>query len=97
MTMIAYAFLQSRRLQAAGRKKRISATTTKYISHQASDPRSLRTTSTPTMASLPKSAKVVLACRIIVVEDDRLGCLLSLVKLGERGGLHGREFGRELL
>jgi SRSO17 transposase len=54
MTMIAYAFLQSRRLKAAGRKKKNlrTATTTKHAGHQASDPRPLRTTSTPTMSSL---------------------------------------------
>jgi SRSO17 transposase len=54
MTMIAYAFLQSRRLKAAGRKKKNlrTATTTKHARHQASDPRPLRTTSTPTMSSL---------------------------------------------
>src|ERR1700751_4779903 len=46
MTMIAYAFLQSRRLKAAGRKKKNlrTATTTKHAGHQASDPRPLRTT-----------------------------------------------------
>jgi SRSO17 transposase len=54
MTMIAYAFLQSRRLKAAGRKKKNlrTATTTKHAGHQASDPRHLRTTSTPTMSPL---------------------------------------------
>src|ERR1700690_360028 len=54
MTMIAYAFLQSRRLKAAGRKKKNlrTATTTKHAGHQASNPRPLRTTSTPTMSSL---------------------------------------------
>jgi hypothetical protein len=53
MTMIAYAFLQSRRLKAAGRKKNLrTAPTTKHAGHQASDPRPLRTTSTPTMSSL---------------------------------------------
>jgi SRSO17 transposase len=54
MTMIAYAFLQSRRLKAAGRKKKNlrTATTTKHAGYQASDPRPLRTTSTPTMSSL---------------------------------------------
>jgi SRSO17 transposase len=54
MTMIAYAFLQSRRLKAAGRKKKSlgTATTTKHAGHQASDPRPLRSTSTPTMSSL---------------------------------------------
>jgi hypothetical protein len=40
MTMIAYAFLQSRRLKAAGRKKknRRAAATTKLAGHQASHP-----------------------------------------------------------
>ena len=54
MTMIAYAFLQSRRLKAAGRKKKNlrTATTTKHAGHQASHPRPLRATSTPTMSSL---------------------------------------------
>jgi SRSO17 transposase len=53
MTMIAYAFLQSRRLKAAGRKKESQdRTTTKHAGHQASDPRPLRTISTPTMSSL---------------------------------------------
>src|SRR5271169_1822210 len=54
MTMIAYAFLQSRRLKAAGRKKKNlrTPTTTKHAVHQASDPRPLRTTSIPTMSSL---------------------------------------------
>jgi len=54
LTMIAYAFLQSRRLKAAGRKKKSlgTATRTKHAGRQASDPRSLRTTSTQTMPSL---------------------------------------------
>ena len=54
MTMIAYAFLQSRRLQAAGRKKKSlgTATTTKHARRQTSNPRPLHTTSTPTMSSL---------------------------------------------
>ncbi|WP_442879930.1 IS701 family transposase [Aurantimonas sp. E1-2-R+4] len=54
MTMIAYAFLQSRRLKAAGRKKKShrSAATTQHAGHQASHPRSLRTTSAPAMPSL---------------------------------------------
>ena len=54
MTMIAYAFLQSRRLKAAGRKKksRGTAATTEHAGHQASYPRPLRKTSTPTMSSL---------------------------------------------
>src|SRR6202007_3198023 len=53
MTMIAYAFLQSRRLKAAGRtkKRRRTATATEHASHPASHPRPLRTTSTPTMSS----------------------------------------------
>jgi SRSO17 transposase len=54
MTMIAYAFLQSRRLKAAGRKKKSlrAATATEHAHHQASHPRPLRTTSTQTMPSL---------------------------------------------
>ena len=54
MTMIAYAFLQSRRLKAAGRKKKNlrTAATTEHAGHQASHPRPLRTASTPTMPSL---------------------------------------------
>ena len=54
MTMIAYAFLQSRRLQAAGRrkKKRGTATATKHAGHQASHSRPLCTASTPAMPSL---------------------------------------------
>ena len=54
MTMIAYAFLQSRRLKAAGRKKksRGAATTTEHAGRQAGHPRSLRTTSYQTMPSL---------------------------------------------
>lgn len=54
MTMIAYAFLQSRRLKAAGRKKKSlgSAAKTQHAGHQASHPRSLRTASAPTMPSL---------------------------------------------
>lgn len=54
MTMIAYAFLQSRRLKAAGRKKknRRTAATTQYASHQASHHRSLRTAPAPAMPAL---------------------------------------------
>jgi SRSO17 transposase len=54
MTMIAYAFLQSRRLKAAGRKKksRRAAASTEHAGHQASDPRHLRTVTAPTMPSL---------------------------------------------
>jgi SRSO17 transposase len=54
MTMIAYAFLQSRRLKAARRKKksRRTATTTNHAGHQAADPRPLSKAATPTMSSL---------------------------------------------
>ena len=54
MTMVAYAFLQSRRLKAAGRKKknRRPPATTQHAGHQASDPRPLRTASTPTVPTL---------------------------------------------
>ena len=54
MTMIAYAFLQSRRLKAAGRKKksRGTTTTTQHAGHQASHPRPLRTPSTQAMLPL---------------------------------------------
>ncbi|HYZ39251.1 MAG TPA: IS701 family transposase [Stellaceae bacterium] len=54
MTMIAYAFLQSRRLKAAGRKKknRRTATTAQHARDQASHSRSLRTPSTPAMLPL---------------------------------------------
>ncbi len=54
MTMIAYAFLQSRRLKAAGQKKKSlgTAATTQHARHQASDPRPLRPTSTAAMSPL---------------------------------------------
>lgn len=54
MTMIAYAFLQSRRLKAAGRKKKSprTAATAQHAGHQASHPRSLRTASAPAMPAL---------------------------------------------
>jgi SRSO17 transposase len=54
MTMIAYAFLQSRRLKAAGRKKksRGAAPKTQHAGHQASHSQPLRTTSTPAMPPL---------------------------------------------
>ncbi len=54
MTMIAYAFLQARRLKAAAGKKKSPGTTsaTDNASHQASDPRHLRTVTTPTMPAL---------------------------------------------
>jgi SRSO17 transposase len=54
MVMIAYAFLQSRRLKAAGRKKknRRTAATTKHAGHQASHPRTLYAPSTQAMSAL---------------------------------------------
>ena len=54
MTMIAYAFLQSRRLKAAGRKKksRRTAATTEHASHQASHPRSLLTPPASALSAL---------------------------------------------
>jgi len=54
MTMIAYAFLQSRRLTAAGRKKksRRTAAATEHAGHQASHTRPPRTATTPAMPSL---------------------------------------------
>jgi SRSO17 transposase len=54
MTMIAYAFLQSRRLKAAGRKKKSRGTTatTEHAGHQASYSRPLRTASTQAMPAL---------------------------------------------
>jgi SRSO17 transposase len=54
MTMIAYAFLQSRRLKAAGRKKksRSTAATTEHAGHPASYPRPLRTASAQPMSAL---------------------------------------------
>jgi SRSO17 transposase len=54
MTMIAYAFLQSRRLKAAGRKKKNRGTTstTEHASSQTGNPRLLRTAFTQAMSSL---------------------------------------------
>lgn len=54
MSMIAYAFLQSRRLSAAGRKKksRGTATTTKHASDQTGHPRPVRAAANPTMPTL---------------------------------------------
>ena len=54
MTMIAYAFLQSRRLKAAGRKKKSprTAATTEHASHQASHPRSLLTPPASALSAL---------------------------------------------
>jgi len=54
MTMIAYAFLQSRRLKAAGREKknRWPAAAAKHAGHQASHPRSLRSPAAFAMPAL---------------------------------------------
>jgi SRSO17 transposase len=54
MTMIAYAFLQCRRLKAAGRKKkkRRTATAAEYAGHQASHPLPLRAAYALAMPSL---------------------------------------------
>lgn len=54
LMMIAYAFLQSRRLTAAGREKKSlgSAAVTNHASHQAGDPQLPRDTATGTLSSL---------------------------------------------
>jgi SRSO17 transposase len=54
MTMIAYAFLQSRRLKAAGRKKtdRRTAAASEHAGHQTNHPRHLRTAATQPMPAL---------------------------------------------
>jgi SRSO17 transposase len=54
MAMIAYAFLQSRRLTAAGRKKknRRPASATQHAGNQTSHPRPLRPASTPALSAL---------------------------------------------
>ena len=54
MTMIAYAFLQSRRLTAAGRKKksRRTAAATEHAGRQTGDPRLLRTTASDALPPL---------------------------------------------
>jgi SRSO17 transposase len=54
MTMIAYAFIQFRRLKAAGRKKKNprTAATPDHAGHQESHPQHLRTAATPTMPPL---------------------------------------------
>lgn len=54
MTMIAYAFLQSRRLKAAGRKKksRGPAASTEHAGYQTGHSRPLRTAPAPTVPSL---------------------------------------------
>lgn len=59
MTMIAYAFLQSRRIKAAGRKKksRGTATTTQHASHKASHPRPLRTPAATSMSALQEATR----------------------------------------
>jgi len=55
MSMIAFAFLQTRRLKAAGRKKkqREPAAAADPASHQAGDPDPTQPTSTANMSSLP--------------------------------------------
>jgi SRSO17 transposase len=59
MTMIAYAFLQSRRLQSAGRKKKNprSASATNHASHPTSHPRHLRASNPATMSPLQKTTR----------------------------------------
>src|SRR3974390_2541088 len=54
MTMIAYAFLQSRRIKAAGRKKKTRGTpaATELAGHPAGHSRPLRTASPKAMSSL---------------------------------------------
>jgi hypothetical protein len=54
MTMIAYAFLQSRRLKAAGRKKksRGTAAAAQHARHQASHSRPLRSASIQALPTL---------------------------------------------
>lgn len=54
MTMIAYAFLQARRLKAVGAKKKTSGTTptTEHAGHQTGHSRSLRSPSAEAMSSL---------------------------------------------
>jgi SRSO17 transposase len=54
MTMIAYAFLQSRRLKAAGRKKKNRGTTTAtdHAGNKKRNPQSLRTPSASAMSAL---------------------------------------------
>jgi SRSO17 transposase len=54
MTMIAYAFLQSRRIKAAGRKKKSqrTAATTQHAGYQASHPRPLHKTAATAMSAL---------------------------------------------
>ncbi len=55
MTMLAYAFLQSRRLKAAGRKKksRRTAPTTDHAGHQTGNPRPDGATSAHALSALP--------------------------------------------
>jgi SRSO17 transposase len=54
MSMIAYAFLQSRRLKAAGRKKKSlrTAARTQHAGHQASHPRYLHEAAADPMSAL---------------------------------------------
>ena len=54
MTMIAYAFLQSRRLKAVGRKKkhRRTAATAEHARRPPSNPRAVRTTAASALSTL---------------------------------------------
>lgn len=63
MTMIAFAFLQSRRLTAAGRKKknRGAAATTEHAGYPTGHPRPLRTTTTRAMPALQNAAHYALS------------------------------------
>jgi SRSO17 transposase len=73
MTMIAYAFLQSRRLKCASRKKknRRPASSTQFTDHQSGHHHRFRPTATLELSALPwttqciHSAKVVLASQLI--------------------------------
>jgi hypothetical protein len=56
MTMIAYAFLQHRRLKTSRREKKNqrAATAAELASHTPGHPRTHRSTTTGTMSALPK-------------------------------------------
>ena len=58
MTMMAYAFLQARRLAQAGRKKKVAGTSAAAdpARSQTGHPRRPRPTLTPPMSALPRSA-----------------------------------------
>jgi hypothetical protein len=66
MTMIAYAFLQSRRLKAAGRKKKNprTASATNHASRQASDTRHLRTVAATPMSALPHQIPTAVSMKL---------------------------------